>query len=335
MRPSFHSLLINGPFDDPGLLVHLTFRKQALLFDLGDLSVVSASDLLKVNRIFVTHTHMDHFIGFDQVLRLLLGRAKRLHLYGPKGFLGNVAGKLAAYTWNLLNNYEEGLVLEATEIDGDLMVSQTFDCRTGFRPSAPQQKHAASSLVHYEPAFSVHATLLDHQIPCLAFSLQERFHVNILRTKLEELGLSVGPWLNAFKALLFADAAPTTEVCAPSADPERCLQVFTLEALTSKIAQITRGQKLAYVSDAVYSSANREKIVSLAHGADHLFIEAAFLDEDRDIARSKFHLTARQAGCIARTAEVRQMTIFHHSPRYMAQAHLLEEEARRAFKGQR
>jgi ribonuclease Z len=332
MRPSFHCLLINGPFNDPGLLVQLTFQKQALLFDLGDLSAVSTGDLLKVNRIFITHTHMDHFIGFDQVLRLLLGRAKRLHLYGPKGFLGNVAGKLAAYSWNLVNNYEEALVLEATEIDGDLMISQTFDCRTGFRPSAPQ-RNVTSPVVYHEPNFSVHAALLDHQIPCLAFSLQERFHVNILKTKLEELGLSIGPWLNAFKALLFAGAAPSTEVCAPSARTEQRMQIFTLEALASKIVQITRGQKIAYVSDAVYSSANRDKIISLAHGADQLFIEAAFLDEDRDIAQSKFHLTARQAGLIARAAEARQMTIFHHSPRYIDQAHLLEEEARRAFRG--
>ncbi|MFZ1982932.1 MAG: ribonuclease Z [Desulfatitalea sp.] len=334
MRPSFHCLLINGPFDDPGLLVHLTFQKQALLFDLGDLSAVSTSDLLKINRIFVTHTHMDHFIGFDRVLRLLLGRSKRLHLYGPKGFLGNVAGKLAAYTWNLVHNYEEALVLEATEIDGDLMISQTFDCRTGFRPSATQRTPTNGQIVHHEPALSVRATLLDHQIPCLAFCLQERFHVNILKTQLEELGLSVGPWLNAFKALLFAGADPTTEVSAPSAGPEKGLRIFALEALATRIVQITRGQKIAYVSDAVYNSTNIEKIVSLALGADHLFIEAAFLDEDRDIAQSKFHLTARQAGLIARTAEVRQMTIFHHSPRYIDQAHLLEEEAQRAFKGQ-
>ncbi|RJQ81708.1 MAG: ribonuclease Z [Desulfobacteraceae bacterium] len=333
MRPSFYSRLINGPFGDPGLLINLTFRKQTLLFDLGDLSALSPNDLLKVHRIFITHTHMDHFVGFDLLLRLMLGRSRRLFLYGPKGFLGNIAGKLAAYTWNLVQNYSDALVIEATEIDGDRRIRQTFDCRSAFKAAEPRHDHFSADVAHEEPAFCVRTALLDHQIPCLAYSLEEQFHVNILKARLDELGLGVGPWLSAFKTLLFQGADPATEVHAPSVGAPASQRTFGLKELSAKIAHITRGQKIAYITDAVHSPANEEKMIRLAAGADHLFIEAAFLDSEGTIARDKFHLTARQAGLIARQAGAKQMTIFHHSPRYYDQGHLLEAEARAAFEG--
>ncbi|MGD8471853.1 MAG: ribonuclease Z, partial [Desulfobacteraceae bacterium] len=105
MRPRFHPRLINGPFEDPGLYISFLFEKRAIIFDLGDTLPLAARDLLKISHAFITHTHVDHFIGFDRVLRIALGREKKLHLYGPRGFLKNTEGKLAAYSWNLVKNY--------------------------------------------------------------------------------------------------------------------------------------------------------------------------------------------------------------------------------------
>ena len=88
MPPAFHPRMVNGPFDDPVLYLPFSYHKQAMLFDLGNLSGLSPGDLLKTSQVFVSHTHMDHFIGFDQLLRLLLGRNKSIHLFGPKGLFG-------------------------------------------------------------------------------------------------------------------------------------------------------------------------------------------------------------------------------------------------------
>ena len=106
MKPSFHPRLINDSFSDPGLFIPFLFEKRALLFDLGDLAALSPRDVLKVSHVFVTHTHMDHFIGFDTILRLLLGRDKEIHVYGPSNFIQKVEAKLSAYTWNLVENYD-------------------------------------------------------------------------------------------------------------------------------------------------------------------------------------------------------------------------------------
>lgn len=331
MRPSFHPRLVNGPFQDPGLLVSWAFRKRAILFDLGDLGALSPADILKTDLVFISHTHMDHFIGFDYLVRLMLGRAKRVTLFGPKGFLDNVSGKLRGYTWNLVENYSDSLVLDVVEICNNGCIRQTFDCRSGFHPGCRTESALDEDVIYTDAEMHVTATCLDHGIPCLAFSLQEHFHINMLKDVMVQMELATGPWISHFKQLLYEKADPRTIIEVPSTRDGSEPRGFELLSLAKQITRTTPGQKIAYVVDALYSPSNAEKIITLARNADHLFIEAAFLHCDRATARTKNHLTALQAGTLARKAEVKKMTVFHHSPRYENQGHLLEQEARSAF----
>lgn len=97
MRPIFHPDLVNGSAGDPVLFVDCMFESRALLFDLGDIQALAPKKLLRISHVFVSHAHMDHFIGFDWLLRILLGRENDLHLFGPPGFLEQVEHKLHAY----------------------------------------------------------------------------------------------------------------------------------------------------------------------------------------------------------------------------------------------
>ena len=334
MRPSFHPRLVNDPFGDPGVFVPFAYENRALLFDLGDLSPLSARDVLKITHVFVTHTHMDHFIGFDRLLRLHLPRNRTLHLYGPEGFLKNVEGKLAGYTWNLLDRDTPGANLTVTEVLDERLRHRTYPCRRRFAGSGPAAEGPFDGRLHGEASFSVSAAVLDHGIPCLGFRLAERFHVNIVKDRVAACGWRVGPWLGRFKQALFEGKDPDTPVEIPAryAASGRTQQV-RLGPLTERIARITAGQRMAYIADTCADTANEEKIAALAQGADRLFIEAAFLDEDRRLAEAKHHLTARQAGRIAGRCGAKQLTVFHFSPRYTDQGHLVEAEARRAFEG--
>jgi ribonuclease Z len=64
-----------------------------------------------------------------------------------------------------------------------------------------------------------------------------------------------------------------------------------------------------------------------------MFIEAMFLHEDADKAAEKHHLTARQAGALARRAGAKRISLFHFSPKYKGAGDLLVEEAMAAFNG--
>ena len=97
--------------------------------------------------------------------------------------------------------------------------------------------------------------------------------------------------------------------------------------------KITAGRKIAYVVDCSFTDTNVENIVRLAKDADVLFIEATFLDADAALAKARHHLTARQAGTIARLAGVKRIVTLHYSPRYKDRGHHLAEEARDAFVG--
>lgn len=331
MRSTFFPRLINPPFEDPGIFVPFGHQKRAFLFDLGDVSRLSSRDILKISHIFISHTHIDHFIGFDRVLRICLGRSKHLRVYGPPGILANLAGKLSAYTWNLLNTHPAVLTFTVHEIHPHHMLRFELTSRQQFRQRPLPSQHLASSRIVAESGLSVLAEPLDHQIPSMAFRLEERFHVNILKTALMELGLAAGPWIREFKSAVFARKPPQTPFSIPSADHPGKTRVFQLEELVSRIAFISEGQKIAYVTDAAYTAENRSKILSLAHQADHLFIEAGFLEEDRGIAREKHHLTAAQAGGLAGKARVKRLSIFHFSPRYLDRPHALYEEAWAAY----
>lgn len=325
MKPLFHPRLVNDPFGDPGLYIDFLFDRRALLFDLGDLHPLSARQLLRVSHAFVSHAHMDHFSGFDALLRILLGRAKVLHLFGPPEFLDRIEHKLAAYTWNLVGGYESELVVRATEAHPDRgLLTADFRSRDGFRRGPVSPVPLTDGVLLDEETFRVRTAFLDHKIPCLAFSLEEKFHVNVWKTGLERLGLPVGPWLRELKSAV-ARGEPDETPMGPRGVP---LGVLKAEAL-----RIVPGQKITYVTDVVHHAGNAAAVVDLARGADWLFIEATFARDDEERAAEKHHLTSAQAGRLARRAGAKRLIPFHFSPKYAEEGDRLALETQQAFEG--
>jgi ribonuclease Z len=177
-----------------------------------------------------------------------------------------------------------------------------------------------------EDEFRVKGVVLDHGTPCLAFAFEERRRVNVWSEGLSLLRLGVGPWLNEAKRAVRRGAPDESEIII-SHNLSIPLGVLKQHALRT-----ARGQKIAYVVDAAYHDRNVERIIALVQSADQLFIEAAFLDADADIAAQRRHLTARQAGDIAKRARVARFVPFHFSARYRKQDDRLRSEAEQAFR---
>ena len=319
--------LINDVFSDPGLLLDFRFGRRAILFDLGDIDALSSREILRVSHVFVSHAHMYHFAGFDRLLRLLLGRPTPLHLLGPEGFIDRVRHKLGGYTWNLLDEGAVEFSIHVMEFAADrLSRACGFCAREAFEPRTTTPPQLPSGIVLDEEAFRIHATILDHGIPCLAFALDEELRINVHKEGLDALGLPVGPWLNEAKRAVRRGSADSTPIFVA---PDRPVPLGSLKPQALRVAP---GQKIAYVVDAAHHAANVARITALARGADQLFIETAFLDEDAELAADRRHLTAGQAGAIARAAKVLRVTPFHFSPRYLDRDDQLRREIELTFR---
>ncbi len=333
MRPDILPQLVNGPEGDPAVYANFKYVRRAILFDMGDLHLMSARSLLKLTHVFISHTHVDHFIGFDQVLRLHLGRGKTLALYGPAGFVDHVEAKLKGYSWNLVENYPHDFQLTVFEVGEGPLRAARFSCRERFAntPMTTLGSLSENPVILDEPGLQVSAILLEHDIPCLAFALEEKQHINVDKVRLEALGLSVGPWIRILKETVMNGEPEETRIRVPDPGREGGEREMTLGALREGILRIERGQKIAYVTDAAFTDENVEGIVRLVREADILFCEAAFSEEDRTRADERRHLTAHQAGWIAKKAGVRRLVPFHFSPKYHGRLEVLYEEASRAF----
>jgi ribonuclease Z len=328
MRPSVHTQLVNGPFGDPALLIDFKFERRALLFDLGDVSALSTKQLLRVSDAFVTHAHMDHFAGFDHLLRVCLGRDTGITLYGPPGFVAQVGHKLGAYTWNVIENYETEFVVTAQEVHPDWRLEGArYSSRTRFAAEPLAARTLEPGLLVEEPGFRIRVTFLDHNTPCLAFLFEEAVHINVLKSELEAMGLPTGPWLTELRRKVREGAPADTPVTIRWRDRggqrERILDVGELRR---RLLQLVPGQRIAYATDLAMTEDNAERLTTLARGADLFYIEAAFLQADADHARRKSHLTAQFAGSIATRAAVREAVPFHFSTRYLGEGEALERE---------
>src|SRR5262245_38412673 len=126
---------------------------------------------------------MDHFMGFDQLLRLFLAREGTLRLFGPPGIADCVQGKLAGYTWNLTDEYV--FTIDVTEIDATVLHHCRFAARRRFAREARGTSPRAGRAVLEDPFFRVEAAALDHKIVCLAYAVIERTHLNVRAGTLE------------------------------------------------------------------------------------------------------------------------------------------------------
>jgi ribonuclease Z len=283
MRSIFAPRLVNGPFGDPGLYVDFRDERRAVLFDLGDISVLAPRLLLRLSHVFVSHAHMDHFSGFDQLLRVVLGRKQSITMFGGPGFVRQVEHKLLAYVWNVIHRYENPLTLTVHEIE----------------PSGAGRVATFCS-----------------------------------KDRLGERGLATGPWLRTLKEAVREGKSVETPIVAEWRDRGGLHHVTrTLGEMKDGLFEIVGGERIGYVTDLRYTQPNVEALKGLLYGCDVLFIESVFLHEHADHALRKHHLTAQQAGLIARALEARLVVPFHFSPRYADRAHALAAEMEAGRRG--
>jgi ribonuclease Z len=306
--------LVNGRAGDPALLLDLPQQGRALLFDAGDLAALDVRALLRITHVFLSHAHMDHLIGFDRLLRVLVGREARIVVFGPPGIATRIGHKLRGYEWDLVDRIAPVLVFEVFEVhEGGALTGARFALQSRFEPEALPPASVSDGVLLDAPGIRVRAALLHHHGPVLAYRAEEGLQAVVSAEAIAVRGWRTGPWVAALKAaaLAGAAAAETPGGLLPLAD-------------LGDVVATSPGEAIGYVTDVADTGANRATIEALLRGVDVLFIEAPFLAIEAERARERGHLTARASGEIARLAVAGAVEPFHLSPRHNATEVLAE-----------
>lgn len=326
---------INGLLGDPAIYAFLSKSGEGLLFDLGTLDALPNRDLLKVRTALISHTHIDHFIGFDRWLRVNIPHHRELELLGPPGLLANVRGKLAGYRWNLLDPDQLRFVVHELTPHGE---KSSFALRnqTGFEPEpltrpppqltpidAPLPAPPAACLTTLSDGTRIHAVVLDHGTPSVAYMLQGPCRFQTKTDVLTELGLKPGSWIRDVQYAIIEQRTETTVTIDQ--------RNFRVADLAQQLFEIRRPKPLGYITDAGFTAPNLQRIGTLLTGVETLICEANYRDEDFAKARAKMHLTTRQAALIAAYIQADHLEIFHISNLYANAAEAVISEAAAFF----
>ncbi len=318
MPSLFQHKLLNGAYGDPVLYINLFSKSYSYLIDLGDISVLNNKEILKIKRVFVSHPHMDHFFGFDKLLRIFLGKDKKVEIYGPPPIIKCVEGKLKGYVWNLVDNYKTNFTIVVNEIYPKKILKAEFRCKEKFKKKLLGAEKYVEKIIYQEEDHLVKCEILDHRTPSICYFFEERFKINILKNKLKEYSFEVGPWLRELKTKIYENKLD--DIIDYNGTQ------FIVKDLMKKIVKITPGVKIAFITDLIFSKKNVKKLKNITNDISILYIEATFLNKDSDRARKRYHLTARQAGYIAKILNAKKVYPMHISPINIGKYHTVKKE---------
>ncbi|MBS2034241.1 MBL fold metallo-hydrolase [bacterium] len=305
----FHCRLVNAAHHDPALLLSPPQSAQRWLLDCGDLHPLSLHELLQIDTVFVSHAHIDHWIGLDALMRAQLFGERPLRILGPQGILDMLAGRLAGYAWNLVSRSQ--FVVEGYEWTGEEWRSRHFPCRHRF-----VGQPAVSGLPELD-GWGLGWVELRHGVPCLGFRLESAVSYRFR----EECPLTPGPWISQLKDRVARGAEGQLEVEG---------QLREVSELSQWLRPLPSHQ-LAYITDTRLDPATRQQIVQAFGPTRILWCEAAFLESQRELAESKLHSTALEAASLALELGCERLYLFHLSRRTQGLADEHLREARSIF----
>ncbi len=242
--------------------------------------------------------------------KLRFGRLNRIfisHLHGDHyfGLIGLIS------TLGLLGRTGDLFIHSIEELEPILKPQLDYFCKDlSFNVVLIPFDHTQSTVIYEDKSIKVSTIPLDHRVPCAGFLFEERpndLHLNGELIKFYDISVKQLPLIKKGADAILEDGRiiPNKNLTRP-ADSSR---------------------KYAYCSDTAY----KEDIVPIIQGADLLYHESTFLEEDKARAVMTRHSTAKEAAQIAKLAGVKKLILGHYSSRYTDET-LFLKEAKSIFK---
>jgi ribonuclease Z len=158
-----------------------------------------------------------------------------------------------------------------------------------------------AGVIHADEKLSIEAIPLEHIVDTFGYRIRERDTYTLIPEALDRAGLR-----------------------KEEAGILKTRGTITTDSRTVRIEDVGKalpGQIFSFVMDTRICRAAYD----LAQGADLCVMEATYLSDKEDLAFEYCHLTAAQAGMIARDAGVKRLVLSHYSQRYESMELFLEE----------
>lgn len=314
--------LVNGSTGDPVLYLDYPGGDNALLFDGGENGKLTAAQLGDLEAVFITHHHVDHVIGLDRIVRANMDRDKVLHVFGPVNTIRKLYDRITAYEYPFFPFQK--IVVRVTELLPGRMRTAVLECTKKFPEPVVSESEWVGPVCYENADLRVEAAHADHTVPCLAFALAEKSGFHPDPAKLAAGLLKPGAWVSEVMRLLRAGTAPDTRLEIDGGS-------FTLASLTASHFTESPGARIAYVTDTFWSDAARPGLVKLARGAARLYCDSFYASAQAKQAAQYRHMTAPNAGELAKLAKVEQLVLIHFAARYAGKYQQLIDEAAAVF----
>jgi ribonuclease Z len=322
LQPSFFS----GLLDDPVLFINVRPTGRGILIDCGQLHHLAKRVLRSIDAIFVSHAHMDHLMGFDQVLRHVHVAPRTITVFGPPGIAGRIGHKLAGYDWNLTE--ESWCTVEVIEVHQERVEHFEFAGSLGFAPRHLQKLTRQSHIIYQNRHLQVEAELCDHNLPVLIFRVTEAPTFLLDRQRLHEERLLPGPWLKELKKRFYSDFRDTgrLEVWRDTGEEPATEEIDDAEALYHRICPEVQPASIGYLCDIGMTSDNLDRVIGLLRGVTLLVSECTFLAEDQAKGRISAHLCTTDLNRICREIRPELLLPMHLSKSYISDPQRLYDE---------
>jgi len=157
--------------------------------------------------------------------------------------------------------------------------------------------------------FYIEAEKMEHGIPTNAYSFVKKGQIRIDKKKLKKSNLPSGILLKKLKQ-------------------GKDIVYEGKKYLAKNLTYKEEDKKISFVLDTLMN----KKIVPFVRNSDLLICESNFDDELKDMAKEHLHLTAKQAGEIAKKSNSKKLILTHISQRYEKEKNKLFDEAKKIFK---
>lgn len=323
--------LVNGSVGDPVLLIDYPGRNDAILLDAGDNGRLSLKTLGDLEAVFITHHHVDHFIGLDRIIRANIDSDKVLSLFGPPGTIQKIYDRIKAYEYPFFPFQK--IILSVNDVFDDHLVVARLECTKRF-PAPVSTTIARDGRAIYEtPVLRVESVSVDHTVPCLAYAVIEKAGIHPDRERIAASPLKTGPWIA--EVLDLTRANPPNEPVSSSTKWPVTLDIaggrYLVTDLVERYFRARPERRIAFVTDTAWSSKVQEVLTLLCQHAVQLYCDCFYSQADSRSAAKHKHMTVNHTTQLAQAACVEELVLMHFSQRYRGRYDQLLAEARQRF----